>query len=91
MDILDMEKITCYFTAKMIRKWFKIQTRQIMPIQFILEGYEGMATVSTIDSRVAILQVLIMPDFIQEMEDILGSLQNEYRMQEIPSGSDQVF
>ncbi len=62
-----------------------------MPVQFILEGYEGMATVSTIDSREAILQVLIMPDFIQEMDDILGSLQDEYRMQEIPSGSDQVF
>jgi len=75
----------------MIKKWFKIQTRQIMPVQFILEGYEGMATVSTIDSRAAILQVLIMQDFIQEMEDILGSLQNEYQMQEIPSGSDQVF
>lgn len=75
----------------MIRKWFKIKTSDIMIVQYILEGYEGFMTVSTIDPKTAIIQVSIMPDFLQDVEDILETLKEQYRMQEIPSDSSQVF
>ena len=48
-------------------------------------------TVSTIDPKTAIIQVSIMPDFLQDVEDILETLKEQYRMQEIPSDSSQVF
>jgi hypothetical protein len=62
-----------------------------MIIQYILEGYEGFITVSTIDPKTAIIQVSIMPDFLQDVEDILKTLKDRFIMQEIPSDSSQVF
>lgn len=67
----------------MIKKFYKIKRNKIAPVQFIIEGYEGMSTVTTTDSHAAILQVAIMPDFLQEMIPLMESLQNEYHLEEI--------
>ncbi|MBP7341423.1 MAG: DUF4911 domain-containing protein [Smithellaceae bacterium] len=67
----------------MIRKWFKIKTSDIALVQFLLEGYEGAATISTLDPRAAVLQVLIMPDFTGEMENVLDHLKHRFDLQEI--------
>jgi len=67
----------------MIKKWFKLKRNHIAPVQFIVEGYEGMATVSTIDSHSAIIQICIMPDFVQEIVCVTESLKNKYFLEEI--------
>jgi hypothetical protein len=67
----------------MIIKFYKIKRNKIAPVQFIIEGYEGMSTVTTTDSHAAILQVAIMPDFLQEMIPLMESLQNKYHLEEI--------
>ena len=51
----------------MIRKLYRLKKNNITLFQFIVEGYEGMATVSTIDPKTAVIQVLIMPDFVDEI------------------------
>jgi len=66
----------------MIKKYYKIERKNIIVVQFIMEGYEGMATVSTLDARKAILAVSIMPDYISEVTGLLDYLQNKYPMQE---------
>ncbi len=75
----------------MIRKWFKINTSDITLVQFILEGYEGLVTVSTINSRAAVIQILIMPDFLEEAELILDYLKDRFHLREVPSGSHRVL
>jgi hypothetical protein len=72
-------------TTDMIKKCFKLKTSDITLVQFIIEGYEGLATVSTVDPKAAIIQVLIMPDFIEDMEGILDHLKVRFLMEEIPS------
>lgn len=74
----------------MIMKWFKINKSDIVLVQFIIEGYEGLATVSTIDPKAAILQVLIMPDFIKDAESILDYLKDRFMMEEVPSQNTRV-
>jgi hypothetical protein len=69
----------------MILKWFKIKRKNIALVQFIIEAYEGMATVTTMDPHLAIIQVSIMPDFLQEIIIILESLKNKYQLKEIVS------
>lgn len=77
-------------TKDMIKKWFKLKTSDITLVQFIIEGYEGLATVSTVDPKTAIIQVLIMPDFVEDVEGILDHLKGRFLMEEIPSGNHQV-
>jgi hypothetical protein len=77
-------------TQNMIMKWFKINKSDIVLVQFIIEGYEGLATVSTIDPKASILQVLIMPDFIKDAEGILNYLKDRFMMEEVPSQNTRV-
>jgi hypothetical protein len=67
----------------MIKKWFKLKTKDIVLVQFIIEGYEGLATVTTIDHRTAVIQVAIMPDFETEMMEILESLKIQLDIEEV--------
>lgn len=67
----------------MIKKYFKLQRKDIALVQFIIEGYGEMATVTTIDSLVAIIQISIIPDFISDMIDIIEYLKDKYKMEEI--------
>ena len=67
----------------MIRKYLKLKRKDISIIQFIIEGYEGMATVTTIDPQAAIIQVSIIPDFLSEIKNVINDLKNKYQMEEI--------
>ena len=69
--------------ANMPERWFKIEKPKIALFQFIIEGYEGMATVTTMDSQTAIVQVSIMPDFYDEIINLLESLKIECELEEI--------
>lgn len=51
-------------------------------MQFILEGYEGLCSVSTMDPRVAILCVSSMPGFEAEVGEILAGLRSEFDFEE---------
>ena len=75
----------------MIRKWFKVRTGDITIIQFLIEGYDGMATVSTIDPKTAVIQVLIMPDFADDAARLLQYLKECFHMEEMPSNGSQVL
>jgi hypothetical protein len=66
-----------------MKKWFLLDRNNIVVVQFIIEGYEGMATVTTIDSQAAIIQVSIMPDFVQEIINLMEDLATKYNLQEI--------
>ena len=67
----------------MIKKYFKLKRKDIALVQFIIEGYEGMATVTTIDPHTAIIQISIIPDFLSDMSDLIDYLKNKYKMEEI--------
>jgi hypothetical protein len=67
----------------MINKLFKLNRHNIAVVQFIIEGYEGMATVSTIDPHTAVIKISIMPDFISEINGLIDDLKNKYKIVEI--------
>ena len=67
----------------MIKKYFQIERKYIVTVQFIIEGYERMAYVSTIDSKKAIIQISITPDYISDIEGLLEYLKCKYAMKEI--------
>lgn len=67
----------------MIKKYYKLKRKDISFIQFIIEGYEGMATVTTIDPHTAVIRVSIVPDFLSEIQNVINDLRNTYEMEEI--------
>jgi hypothetical protein len=67
----------------MIKKFFELDRKNIILVQFIIEGYGDMATVKTIDPQTAIIQISIIPDFISDMSDLIEYLKDKYKMEEI--------
>lgn len=67
----------------MIKKYFQLDRKNIVTVQFIIEGYESMATVTTMDSRQAIIRISIMADFIPDMAALLDYLKIKYNMKEV--------
>lgn len=67
----------------MIKKYYKLKRKDIALVQFIIEGYGEMATVTTIDPQAAIIRISIIPGFLSEMNDLIGYLKDKYNMTEI--------
>ncbi len=67
----------------MIHRYFQLERKYIVIVQFIIEGYSDMATVSTLDSRAAVIRVSIIPDFIDDMNGLLKYLINKYKLREL--------
>ncbi len=62
---------------------FKISPREAAFFQFILESYDGIFSVSTLDSRMACLEVRIPRGWSRQATDILVALQREIVMEEL--------
>ncbi len=59
---------------KSIRRYYRIDRRQIAFLKFILEAYDGIATLSTIDPRRGIISLDIAPGCESEVEMVLKDL-----------------
>ena len=57
--------------------WLEVPRGEIGYVKFIFESYEGVAVVRTWDRSVAILVVLAVPDFLDDVHRAIASLAEE--------------
>ncbi|HEX9078800.1 MAG TPA: DUF4911 domain-containing protein [Desulfuromonadaceae bacterium] len=58
----------------MICRYFRVKRADMVYLKFILEAYEGMNVMSTVDNGAGIIRIAIMPGFERDMEELLGEL-----------------
>lgn len=63
-------------------KYLKLKRKDIARLQFIIEGHEGLATCTTIDKNRAVVKLFIMPDLVEEAEDLISNLKKEIEFEE---------
>jgi len=73
----------------LIEIYLRIQREDIALIKFVLESYEGIAIVRTIDRKRATVVVLAMPDLIEHVRAALESLREHMDWHEIPPPEEQ--
>ncbi len=66
---------------KSSRKKFQIDRKLIALIKFILEAYDGMAYITTIDPNASIIEIYIAPGLESEVADIFNSIMRDHRHQ----------
>lgn len=71
----------------MIYYFYRVNNEDIYLIKFILESFENIMTVSTVDEALPKIQITIAPDFLKDAEDILGDMAKRFPMQKIPDPS----
>ena len=60
-----------------IRRLYRIDRSQIHFIKFILEGYDGIGVVRTLDADTGLIEVLVAPGCLADAEGILRHLGRE--------------
>jgi len=65
-----------------VKKYYRIDRREICFLKFILEGYEGLALLSTCNPAEGIVVLKIAPGCETEAECLMQALQKEIMIEE---------
>jgi hypothetical protein len=65
----------------MIFRYFKVRHRDMVYLKFILEAYEGMNVMSTVDNVAGIIRIAIMEGFEADMDELLADLGQQVSME----------
>ena len=71
-----------------IQKYFNLDKSSIAFLKFILEAYDGIAVMRTLDSQSSIVELMIAPDFEKEVDELLTNLRYEFEIKPIDPPSD---
>ena len=63
------------FRLKTIKRYLRIDRKEICFLRFIFEAYDGMATITTVDPLLGIVLLQISPGCEDDVEIILRDLQ----------------
>lgn len=67
----------------MIERFFRVNHRDMVYLKFILEAYEGMNVMSTVDNRAGIIRVAVMAGFEDAMDALLAELGRQVAMEPV--------
>ena len=67
----------------MIFRYFKVLHRDMVYLKFILEAYEGMNVMSTVDNVAGIIRIAIMEGFETDMDGLLAELGRQVAMEAV--------
>ena len=65
-----------------LKKYYRIDRRNISFIRFIFEGYDGIALVTTINAAEGLVRLSIAPGCLEEVESVIKKLQKKVLIEE---------
>jgi hypothetical protein len=68
-----------------LRRYYRIDRRQIHFLKFILEGYDGVAVLRTIDPERGLVVLHIGPGCQETVDMIIHDLQRDIRIEPVES------
>ncbi len=79
------------FGLETIRKIIRVDRREICFLKFILEAYDGIATMTTIDAHQGIVLLRIAPGCEKEVEAIIRDLGRDIMINVFDGCHDTMF
>lgn len=67
------------------KRCYRLAKTEIGYLRFILESYDGLAFVRTLDGREALVEIAYPPSRSADAEALLSALVSECNMAEVPS------
>jgi hypothetical protein len=71
----------------LVAYFLRLQPEDISYVKYIFESYEDIGFLRTIDKTRAVIVVLVVPDFAEEAEGILRSIEGEIGIERLPGPS----
>jgi hypothetical protein len=70
-----------------IVRYFRVDRRDLVYLKFILEAYEGMSTLSTVEPQGVIVRLSIPSGFEADVQSIIDSVGVDIAIHEVTFGS----
>ena len=70
--------------------YFRIQPQQIVLLKSLLEGHEGFLVFRTVNPQDGIIQLLVSPDYVDEVNSVLREVSTTIWMESVPEPSPAV-
>ena len=68
---------------EIIRKYYRINKDGIALLEFILESYDNVAVMRTVDEKGSIIELFISPGFTAEVQAVIKEYQEEFNIEEV--------
>lgn len=65
-----------------LKKYYRIDRRNISFLRFIFEGYDGIALVTTMNAEEGLVRLSIAPGCMEEVESVIKKLQKDLLIEE---------
>ena len=78
-------------SAETIKRYYRVDRREIAFLKFILEAYDGIAVLETLDSKSGIVVFHIAPGCEPDVDAILQDLKNDFMLESIPAKNNRVY
>lgn len=75
-------------TRPLVELFVRVRPEDIAYVKFIVESYETVGFLRTVDPNGAVLMILVVPDFLADAEGMLASLEKEIAIEQIPRPPD---
>jgi len=69
-------------------RYFQLASRDLVYMKFILEAYEGLCTMSTVDGKRGIVKVNYPLPFAEDVHDLMQALMGEIAVCEVTEGGE---
>lgn len=69
-------------------RYFQLAGRDMVYMKFILEAYEGLCTMSTVDGKRGIVKVNYPLPFADDVADLMTALAGEIPIREVSEGGE---
>ncbi len=75
---------------KTIKKYYRVDRREICFLRFIFEAYDGIAMLSTVDSDLGLVVIRISPGCEADVEMVLQDFKNDIMIEPVRDPSSLV-
>jgi len=67
--------------SETIKQRYRVDRRRIAFLRFIIEAYDGLAILTTLDSEAGLIELQIAPGCVRDVETILEDLKHDIMME----------
>ena len=71
--------------------FYRVDPYEIHYLKFVLEAYEGLATLTTLDSATGLIQLAVPPGRKDSLESLLAALGHELRLERISASQPEII